>query len=91
MDKLLDDHGLLNQRRMAALQMFTVNQPVNFVLAFGERPAKPVVIVALVGKQLSGGRQRIEHQSRALVIAHLAFAEQHDDGAPLTVADGMQL
>ena len=59
--------------------------------ALGEGSAKPVGIIALVGEQLPGGRQRIDHQSRALVIAHLAFAKQHDDGAPLTIADGMQL
>src|SRR3569623_1597895 len=49
-----------------------------------ERLAEPVGVVALVAKQLLRGWQRIDHQGRALIIAHLAFAEQHDDRASLT-------
>ncbi len=33
----------------------------------------------------------IEHQRRTLVIAHLAFAEQHDDGTSPAIAYGVQL
>ena len=36
-------------------------------------------------------RQCIDHQCHTFVIAHLAFAEQHDHGPTLTVAGGVQL
>ena len=48
----------------------------------GESLAEPVGVLALVAEQLLRGRQRIDHQRSPLVIAHLAFAEQHDDGRP---------
>lgn len=34
--------------------------------------------------------QGIQNETRALVVAHLTFAEQHDDRASLTIADGVQ-
>ena len=55
-----------------------------------ESLAGPVGVVALVAEQLLRSRQPGEHQGGALVIAHLAFAEQHDDGASLAIAHGVQ-
>jgi hypothetical protein len=34
---------------------------------------------------------QISRQRRALVVAHLAFGEEQDHGAALTVADGVEL
>ena len=59
--------------------------------AFGEGPAKPVGVIAFVAQKLVCFRQDGQHECGAFVIAHLAFAEQHDDGAPLTIAHGVQL
>lgn len=59
--------------------------------AHGKRLAEPVGVVALVAEQLLRGRQRIDHQCSPLVIAHLAFAEQQDDGTSLAIAYGVQL
>ena len=53
--------------------------------------AKPVGIVALIGDHRSGLGQRIEHQHRPFVIAHLALADQHDQRSALAIADGVQL
>ena len=44
----------------------------------GKSLAEPAGVVTLVAEQLLRSRQRGEHQGGALVIAHLAFAEQHD-------------
>ena len=53
--------------------------------------AEPVGILAPVTKQNFSFGERVEHQSCALVIAHLAFAEQHHEGSALAVADSMKL
>lgn len=37
------------------------------------------------------GRQRIDHQRRALNHRSSGFRREHDDGMPPTIADGMQL
>jgi len=57
----------------------------------GESLAELVGVIALVAEQLLRGRQRVDHQSRAFEIAHLAFAEQQDDGTSLTITYGVQL
>ena len=31
-----------------------------------------------------------QHQSRAFIVAHLAFAEQHDQRPPVAIAHGME-
>jgi hypothetical protein len=59
--------------------------------AFGERMAEPISVVAFVTEQFPGARQRIDHQGRAFVIAHLAFAQQHDQRSSAAIADSMQL
>src|SRR3546814_10557592 len=38
---------------------------------------------------LSG--QGVEHQGSAFIVAHLSFAQQHDQRPALAVADGMEL
>ena len=53
--------------------------------------AEPVGIVAPVGEQSLGLGEGIDHQRSALVVAHLAFAEQHDQRAALAVADSVEL
>ena len=56
-----------------------------------QRGAEPVAVLAFVGEQLLGARERGKQQKSAFVVAHLAFGEQQDDRAALTVADGMEL
>ena len=51
----------------------------------------PLPVVASVGDQRRGRRERIEKKAGALMIAHLAFREHQDDGPALAVADGVQL
>ena len=53
--------------------------------------AEPVSIVASVGEQRLGLGEGVDHQRRPLVVAHLPFAEQHDQRAALAVADCMEL
>jgi hypothetical protein len=59
--------------------------------AFGQGIAEPASIVTPVAEQSFGSWQGIEHQRGPLVVAHLAFAEQHHQRTPLTVADGVKL
>ena len=53
--------------------------------------AEPVGIVAPVGEQSLGLGEGIDHQRSALVVAHLAFAEQHDQRAALAITDRVKL
>ena len=53
--------------------------------------AEPVGVVTPVAQQHFRFWQRVDHQSRAFVVAHLPFAEQHHQGAALFVADCMKL
>lgn len=53
--------------------------------------AEPVGIVAPIRQQCLGSGEGIDHQRGALVVAHLPFAEQHDQRAALAVADGVKL
>ena len=62
-----------------------LDTPVN------KRLAEPVAVVAPVGDERFGLRQGIEDQPRALVIAHLAFGEEHDERLSHAVADDMEL
>jgi len=41
--------------------------------AFGQRAAEPVGVISPVAEHGLGLRQSVEHQRRALVVAHLAF------------------
>lgn len=60
--------------------------------AFGDqRLAECGAVVAAIGDEVFGGREGAEHEACALVIAHLAFREQHDDRTALAVADGVEL
>ena len=47
--------------------------------------------LAAITEHRLGGRQGIDHQRSAFIVAHLAFAEQKDERSPLTVADGVEL
>jgi len=53
--------------------------------------AEPVGIVAPVSQQSLGFGEGVDHQRSALVVAHLTFAEQHDQRTALAVTDGMEL
>src|SRR5690606_19600424 len=50
-----------------------------------------LTVIAPVGNQRFCSRQYIQHQTSAFMVAHLAFAEQHDDRASLAIADSVQL
>lgn len=84
----------------ATIEVFVVD--VRFLPAFRGRDAgldapceelfsEPGAVVALIGDEAIGFRQRVEHDPGALVVAHLAFREQHDDRPAVLVADGMEL
>lgn len=53
--------------------------------------AEPGAVVAAIGNKVSGGRQGIEHETSALMVAHLAFRQQQNDRPAFTVADGVEL
>jgi len=53
--------------------------------------AKTVAVIAAVGDQLLGGRQRVDQQASALVVAHLSLVQQQDQRAPVPVAHRMEL
>jgi hypothetical protein len=59
--------------------------------AFGAPGAEPVRVVAFVGEKVLGPRQGRKHERRALVVAHLALREEHDERPAVAVADRMQL
>ena len=56
-----------------------------------QRVAKPVAVVAPVGDQGFRLWQDAEHESRVLVVAHLAFGKQHDQRLTGTVTDDVHL
>src|SRR5450830_1087377 len=58
--------------------------------SLGESLTEPVGVIAFVAEEFLGLRQGRQHQSRAFVVAHLAFAEQHDQRSPVAIAHGMQ-
>ncbi len=49
-----------------------------------------LAVISTISNQRLGWRQGTQHETRAFVVAHLAFAEQYDDGAPLIIANGVQ-
>jgi hypothetical protein len=62
-----------------------------FAVSFGESVSEPIAVIATVGKEDLGGRQGLKDQPRALMVAHLALAEEQDQGLALAVADGVEL
>ena len=58
--------------------------------ALGESLSKPVGIISFVAEEFPSARQSIEHQSRTFVVAHLAFAEQHNQRSAMAIAHGVQ-
>ena len=56
-----------------------------------QRVAEPIGVVAPVGEQCLCQRQRLLHQRRVFVVAHLAFAEQHHQRPALAEADCVEL
>jgi hypothetical protein len=63
---------------------------IDNVQASNHRNGEPIAVVAAIGKKRFGRRQGVEDQSRALVIAHLALAEQQDERLAVAVADGVE-
>ena len=59
--------------------------------AIGQRDAEPVGIIALIAEQYLGVRLGVDHQRRTFEIAHLTFAQQHDQWSALAIADCMKL
>ena len=59
--------------------------------ALCEGGAEPIGVVTLVGQELLGSWHGGQHQRRAPVVAHLAFAQQHDERASAAVAERVQL
>jgi hypothetical protein len=57
----------------------------------GEGGAEPIGVVTVAGEKLLGLRHGGQHQRRALVVAHLPLAQEHDERASVTVADRVQL
>ena len=53
--------------------------------------AEPVGVIAPVAEQDVGLGERVDHQGCALVIAHLTFAQQQDQGSALAVAHRVEL
>lgn len=68
-----------------------LRRDAGFDPTLGQGMAEPVGIVAPVGERRLGPREGIDHQRSALVIAHLPFAEHHNQRAALAIADGMEL
>ena len=56
-----------------------------------QRLAERGAIIAAVGDEGLGWRQGCGHEACALMVAHLAFREQHDDRTSALVADGVEL
>lgn len=48
-------------------------------------------VVAAIGDPVSGRWQGVEHETGALVVAHLGFRQEQDERPSVTVADGVQL
>ena len=53
--------------------------------------SEPVAVIAPVGDQACGLWESIEDKACALVIAHLAFAQEQDDRLALIVANSVEL
>ena len=59
--------------------------------ALDQRLASPVGVVAAIGEPDLGSRDRVKHERGASVVAHLAFAQQHDERASPPIADSVEL
>jgi len=53
--------------------------------------AEPGAVVAAIRDEMRGRRQGVEHETGTLVVAHLAFRQEHDDRSPFTIANGVEL
>lgn len=51
--------------------------------------AESGAVVAAIGDQVIGRRQSAEHETGALVAAHLTFRQKHNDRTTVAVADGV--
>jgi hypothetical protein len=58
---------------------------------FDQGFAKPVTVIASIARQRLGLWQGIEHQPCALMIAHLPFAQQQDQGLAVAISDRVKL
>jgi len=59
-------------------------------LAIGQGSSESVSVIASVAEQGFGFRQCIKHQRGAFEVAHLPFAERHDQRTPVPIADSME-
>ena len=53
--------------------------------------AEPGAVITAISDEMSGLGQSVEHETGALVVAHLAFRQEQDDWPAVTVADGVEL
>ena len=53
--------------------------------------AEPGAVLAAIRDEMRGRRQGVEHETGALVVAHLAFRHEQDDRSPFIVANGVEL
>ena len=60
-------------------------------LALRKRRTEPVGIIASVAEQGPGPGQGVDHERGTFIVAHLAFAQEHDQRPALAVADRMEL
>lgn len=56
-----------------------------------ENGSEAVAVVSPISDQEACGGQAVFDEARALVVAHLAFSEQQDDGAPVAIDDSVEL
>ena len=79
--------GVVNDGLFAAAATGNTGRDV----ALAERSAPSVAVIALVGNQDLGLRERGKHHINPPIIADLTFGQQQDDRSPVTVGDGVEL
>lgn len=72
------------------MRLFVGGMPGLFALV-EERLAKPVAVLSAIGDGGACRRQRLQHQSGALLIIHLPLGQQHDQWLAALVADDVNL
>src|SRR3546814_18204179 len=59
-------------------------------IAFCQGITEPLRVISSIAEQDFGLRKGLNHERGPLVIAHLPFAQQHDQGPAMTIADRMR-
>lgn len=92
-EHVLDPMALFVERLVIGQRDFSAFGGRNARLAasLAEGGPEPIAVIASVGDQGGGWRQGVKDQPRALVIAHLALAEQEDEGFAVRIANGVEL